>query len=123
MRSKTHTNSFSGAARPTKISDTRKAIEEYLLANAGQHNAKQIAQATGKDLSEVRKKLANMASDNTVVNTTPGQINCSYQHIEHWQRSQVVNRADPITNSRMPNGSTAWWGAFMARFNAPPRVA
>jgi hypothetical protein len=123
MRSKTHTNSFSGAARPTQISDTRKAIEEYLLANPGSHNAKEIAEATDKELRDVRKKLANMASDNTVVNTTPGQINCSYQHIEHWQRSQLVNRRDPITNAGMPNGTQAWWAGYMARFNAPPRVA
>lgn len=110
-------------ASPANVSDLRRRIEEFMLANAGRHSADQIAAALGEDPKAMRKKLANMVTANALINHSPGKAIGAYQHFSHWQREQVVRRDEPITNSRMPNGSQAYWAAHMARFNEPPRRA
>lgn len=121
MPRKPRTNRFSGDERAVQISPTRRDIERFLLDNPGTHSADAIAAATGHEPADVRKKLANMVTDFDAISTDPGSKNTRYQHREHWQREQVVTSRDPITNSRMPNGSTEYWAAHMARFNANPR--
>jgi len=119
---KPKTNNFNNNPRPANVSDLRKRIEEFAIDNPGPHNADQIAAAVGADPKDVRKKLANMVTDNSMVNGNPGKPVGAYQHFTHWQRAQRVNRREPITNAGMPNGSTEYWRAHMDRFNEPPRV-
>ncbi len=119
---KPKTNSFSGQARPANVIALRERIEQFVLENAGPHSADEIADAVGADRKAVRRKLANMVTDNSMVNNSPGKAIGAYQHYSHWLAQQPARRDDPITNSRAPNGSLAYWRAFMARFNEPPRV-
>lgn len=130
---KPRTNSFSGAARPANVSPIRQAAEDYLLNHPGTHTREQIAQAIGEPPDAIRKKLAGMVSDGSIINLRPGKANPIYQHATHWREAHeralranphnLVQRREPITNSRMPNGDRAFWRAWMARFNEPPRVA
>lgn len=118
---KPRTNSFSGQARPTNITQIRIRIEEYMMANPRILSAAEIAEALGEDLAAVRKKLGQMVSYGVAVSLNPKSKHTTYQLLEHWKAAQQAARPERICNGNAPTGDTEFWRGFMARTNEQPR--
>jgi hypothetical protein len=108
-------------AAPAPKGESRLRLESHLRNNPGCHTVGELAQALSVTPASLRGTIATAVTYGEAVNVNPGIIPARYQHKEHWQRENRVNRRAPITASAMENGSTEWWAAHMARFNANPR--
>ena len=97
-----------------------------MAKHKGPHTVAGLAKAMKCDEAEIRKRMQHLVTGMVAVNLTPGQRPTLYQHASHYNRQaknpNAVNRASPVTNGGMPNGSVSYWREHMARFNESPRV-
>jgi predicted ArsR family transcriptional regulator len=106
--------------------ETRIKMEEYMAKNEGPHTVAQLAKKMKVDEAEIRKRMQHLVCGLIVVNVSEGQRPTLYQHAKHYRKKMrdpsLVDRRDPVVNSRMPNGSRDFWSQHMARFNESPRA-
>lgn len=100
--------------------ETRIQMEQYMLKHKGPHTVAGLAKAMKVDEADVRRRIQHLVTGLVAVNVSEGQRPTLYQHSKHYNRKQVkapnvVNRRDPVVNSKMPNGSRSYWAQQMAR--------
>lgn len=106
--------------------ETRVKMEEFMAKHKGPHTVAGLAKAMKAEEKEIRRRMQHLVCGMVVVNVSEGQRPTLYQHARHYKKQPkapgTVQRKDPVTNSRMPNGSRNYWREHMARFNQAPRA-